>query len=725
MIPRRSVLMGGAGLAALGLFCLSPIESYSRPIHGGIANGSGPTYTPYETNVLLKPAILGFWPLGDNSGVTSFADISGNSNAPIISGGVTPGVTGLSLDSFNLAATFNGSTGYASFASSSLFSLEHTAPWSVECLLKVSSIANAQECAIFAKMANNSSRQGYLVGIIGTGTNTGVVEVQLNNNAAAGANQISVKSSIALTAGTVYHITVSYSGSGLASGIAIWVNGLVDQSPSVLVNNLSATIINSVVASIGSYGPGAAAFFPGTLQYITLYGTSAPNGGDSTQAGYLNTYGYNIASPADYCLALGLTPPSDPSGVPNVIIDTDICGDWDDCMDVQTLCALHFQGKINIIGAAICSDNVDSASTVQSFFDYWDITAPVYAYQGNAFGSQPSNYTTQTGLQFEPGDASNEGCTSYSISGGGTANQVGDVLTVPGGTLATGSASYFGVNRGRATKLTVSSVSGGAITGFSISDSGSYSTPPSGTITLPNLHSGTAATVTLTYTVRRGNYTNALTGYRKLFAANSNIYVIGLGFAINFATVLASASDAGGDGYASGVTLITNGCKALLPVAGWSSSMTQQQQSVPDYNIATDQSNWNALVSGSPVWPTPIIECAIEVSDPAGQPYAIGGLPATLANYLTIPLQYSYWANFGGGYGSIEIWYSCCAILWVGNGGMRSGQLYWGEISSTELLSSGNSTLFTQGTPPWSSLRKKATDAAFESILASLLAATP
>jgi len=427
--------------------------------------------TAYTANVLAVPNVLGFWTMGESSGST-FHDTSGNNNNATIQSGITLGSTSLAAGDATTSALFNGSSGYATFASSSLFNMEYTQPWSIEALIEVTLVpGNGTEGFIFTKMQSGQPYQGWAVGIIGVGSGNYAVEVLLVANASLD-EQIYVKSSIQLSTGA-HHILVNYDGSGGWSGISIWIDGISDHGITLVVNLLGGhSIENSSVASIGVRGGTGSrdGYFPGNIQYVALYGLSSPDGTHTTNADYGSAFDYNIVAEATASIALlNPTIPTDPVR-PNVIIDTDICNDVDDAMDLQIMCALSARGLFTIRGVTISSSNPDSASCAKAILNFWGVTAPVYAYQGIALPSV-SLYTTAVAARFMPGDATNVGMTAYTITGGGTSYVVGDVLAVPGGTLAMGAT---------ATTLTVNAVSSGAVTGLTISNAGSYATAPSG-----------------------------------------------------------------------------------------------------------------------------------------------------------------------------------------------------------------------------------------------------
>ncbi|HEY3849225.1 MAG TPA: hypothetical protein VGL95_19155 [Acetobacteraceae bacterium] len=82
------------------------------------------------------------------------------------------------------------------------------------------------------------------------------------------------------------------------------------------------------------------------------------------------------------------------------------------------------------------------------------------------------------------------------VATGGTLNQVGDVLTVSGGTCSV------------QPQITVTSVSGGAITGYTLSTYGVCTTAPTAPATVSNAWGGTPATVNLLWPIATGGTLN-------------------------------------------------------------------------------------------------------------------------------------------------------------------------------------------------------------------------
>ncbi len=90
-----------------------------------------------------------------------------------------------------------------------------------------------------------------------------------NNQIGGSQNEINISSSIAITSNIWTHFVVSYDGSSTATGINIYINGVIDSSPTINFNNLNASITNSGNFLIGNDGLGD--FFSGQMDDLRLY----------------------------------------------------------------------------------------------------------------------------------------------------------------------------------------------------------------------------------------------------------------------------------------------------------------------------------------------------------------------------------------------------------------------------------------------------------------------
>ncbi len=126
--------------------------------------------------------------------------------------------------------------------------------------------------------------------------------------------------------------------------------------------------------------------------------------------------------------------------------------------------------------------------------------------------NQGSGYTTITGLTWTAsaptitggvtatGTVTSLGGVSATIAGGGTGYTAGNVLTVVGGTFSSAST------------ITVNTVSGGVITGATLTNGGTYTVIPTNPVSVTG-GSGTGATFNVTYGILGLSITTAGSGY--------------------------------------------------------------------------------------------------------------------------------------------------------------------------------------------------------------------
>ncbi len=372
MLGRRMFL---AGTSILALVVTAP-KAFARVAKATVRSTYNPTFV-YNTILQTTPGALALWHLNEPSG-TTFADSVGGFTATI-SGGVTLNQTGLCADG-SKAAIFNGSTGSAALASSASLSLEFSDPFSIGALVSPAALGSANaEQFIICKQENSSNFRGWAFGLVNSGGSLKVI-IYLQNTTS---NFIKIIGSIAVSLNTAHRVKISYDGTHLASGVNLWVDGVWDSAPTVSSDTLGAnTIVNAVAATLGSRG-GSANFFNGTIQYIEMQGVAGTNGVGSTHNAYHMGTPYDNLDPFLYNVGIqGRTQALVDPIIPNVIIDTDLCVDVDDALDIYMLCVLHAQKKIKIIGVVTTSSDLYSASCAKAILDYFSITASVYAYQG-------------------------------------------------------------------------------------------------------------------------------------------------------------------------------------------------------------------------------------------------------------------------------------------------------------------------------------------------------
>ncbi|MDP3963363.1 MAG: LamG domain-containing protein, partial [bacterium] len=148
------------------------------------------------------------------------------------------------------AQDFDGSNDYVGIANESNFDFEWSNPFSVSAWIRPDSTALASQ-TIAAKMESPPNR-GWTLDLFDPSSGSDAVTFQLVNVESGSPIQIDVRSpSGVIEAGGLYHVVATYNGNGLASGVAIHING-VSQALTVVHDNLSGnTTLNDFEPRIG------------------------------------------------------------------------------------------------------------------------------------------------------------------------------------------------------------------------------------------------------------------------------------------------------------------------------------------------------------------------------------------------------------------------------------------------------------------------------------------
>lgn len=154
--------------------------------------------------------------------------------------------------------TLNGTTD--SFSLGSVFSYEYTQAFSLLAVVKPA-VGSIQ--TVYAKEDSGITR-GIFWYIDASGN---LVFNEMNSNT----NLITVSGPAAMASATQYVISVSYTGSGLASGVTQYKNGAA-LAPTVVSDTLgAATIINSAPARIGARGTSPNLWYSGSIAMVALF----------------------------------------------------------------------------------------------------------------------------------------------------------------------------------------------------------------------------------------------------------------------------------------------------------------------------------------------------------------------------------------------------------------------------------------------------------------------
>lgn len=372
----------------------------------------------YSSDVLsITQNLVGYWRMTDAAGCTMLADASAVPHNATIAGTVTCGSTSLVVGSADTSALFNGSTGTGTLGASGetfFHNWDRTQPFTIEALVvpnftRTNGVFEGR--AIFSKESTSSPFPGWEFGIYFNDavSNKAVLGLQLINNNGTG-NWIRAEGSTDLTNGVTWHVVATYDGTGVAAGLKLYVNGVLETNTNG-GSGLTGSIVTNIVPQIGSRN-GTQFFFKGNIQELAVY-----NGASVTTRSLIASNVISAGKPYyHYGLSINRLPLTAYSK-PNVILDTDLAGDIDDVVDLATALYLHRIGAINLIGIITSSANARSADTAyalataslgiaQSFIGAWQGAVPT------TNGSANSLYTADISATF----GANVSRTSYADS---------------------------------------------------------------------------------------------------------------------------------------------------------------------------------------------------------------------------------------------------------------------------------------------------------------------
>lgn len=142
----------------------------------------------------------------------------------------------------------NGTTQYVSIGNIAAMGFTGTAPFSVTAWIKLTSFTAGN--TILSKTAG-SAASNYGWNFYAAG--------RLRFLIGGPAGSIFVFANASLSAGTWYHVAVTYSGSGLASGVNFYINGTL-QAKTTSTDTYSTSAANSAAVRIGSRDDGSLPF---------------------------------------------------------------------------------------------------------------------------------------------------------------------------------------------------------------------------------------------------------------------------------------------------------------------------------------------------------------------------------------------------------------------------------------------------------------------------------
>ena len=370
---------------------------------GALAPSLQSSLSAYASVVDNTNGILAHWRLGEASG-TTFADSIGAHTATITSG-VTLNQDGLiSLDSGKSALFASAKVAVGLTDSAATFPFGEATPFTVEAVVNpnVTRSGAATYYTIVSKEQPSSPFYGWTVTLRWDGTSKTDVRFQMANSTGS---ITAASSGVDISNGSPHHIIVSYDGGGrdayhdatytnIPIGVKMWIDGQAIYVTGTSTNLSGTTGANvNVPLSIGGRFDGTTLIqpFSGNMQDISVYGRALRS--------------WEATAHYRALVRRSVLMPSQPSGRPHIILDTDNDSDVGDPAAIAYAMALHNEGLIDLIGITTINSNDTSAPMVKIMANYSGLPSlPIGAYQGSDFRNTPARFTDAVVSRFNPGD---------------------------------------------------------------------------------------------------------------------------------------------------------------------------------------------------------------------------------------------------------------------------------------------------------------------------------
>lgn len=199
--------------------------------------------------------LISYWKLDESSG--DAADAHG-SNTLVNTG--TPYGAG----KINNGAAFDAD-GKLGDADIDAFDFTATNPFSVSCWVKPTNDVN---CYITSKYFIGAAEYGWYLRITGA---AGAKKIRFLHSSNSLLDQaILVDGSTSITTGSWFHVVMTYSGSGVASGVALYVNS-AGETESVIFDALGTVPANTVAFNLGNANNATANAMDGVLDEVGIW----------------------------------------------------------------------------------------------------------------------------------------------------------------------------------------------------------------------------------------------------------------------------------------------------------------------------------------------------------------------------------------------------------------------------------------------------------------------
>lgn len=207
-------------------------------------------------------AFVGWWKFNEGSG-TSAADASKHVNTGTLvhSPTWTTGPNGTGALNF-------GGTSYVTTTNPSNYSFGNASPFSISLWVNMNNLSASIDETFVGKAITGSAITGFDFNITPFNCPNKVKIYIISNY--AGGDYISTCGSTALTTGNWFHVVVTYSGNGLASGVKFYVNNSLETN-TVVHDALSGSIVNSNVIYIGGRNSDESDMLDGIVDDVRIF----------------------------------------------------------------------------------------------------------------------------------------------------------------------------------------------------------------------------------------------------------------------------------------------------------------------------------------------------------------------------------------------------------------------------------------------------------------------
>lgn len=229
--------------------------------------------------------LVSHWALNENTGITAADSGPANNTGNLTNFGTgTIGwTTGKVGSAVALTGTFNSNAGFVTVGNPSSLNFESTNAFSISTWMKVAP-GIIQDSTLAGKMhqltAGEQNFTGYELHYYSgyaspAGYMSRIVIWLISDRVGAGYKYIEVVSTVPVNDGNWHQVAFAYDGSGLASGVRIFVDGVLDSSSTVASDTLGTNSIrNTVSFNLGSRQDGAQHNFTGSLDDVQVYNHS-------------------------------------------------------------------------------------------------------------------------------------------------------------------------------------------------------------------------------------------------------------------------------------------------------------------------------------------------------------------------------------------------------------------------------------------------------------------